>query len=191
VQGNTPDKENVSLTDELARPHNRFVRVVTSLSTLSGWIAASMIVIAVMITCQMIFVRSVLNQSTVWQTEAVVYLMVAATLLGIPYVQTLRGHVNVDLLALHLSEKHRLWLNVLVLISSLLVIAIMFWYGFEYWHIAWERGWKSDTVWGVRLWIPYAALPIGFGLFFLQLLADLVSVISGTQKPFGIESANG
>jgi TRAP-type C4-dicarboxylate transport system permease small subunit len=27
----------------------------------------------VLITCQMIFVRFVLNQSTIWQTEAVVY----------------------------------------------------------------------------------------------------------------------
>jgi TRAP-type C4-dicarboxylate transport system permease small subunit len=60
-----------------------------------------MIVISVAITCQMIFVRFVLNQSTIWQTEAVIYLMIAATLLGLPYVQKLRGHVNVDLMPLH------------------------------------------------------------------------------------------
>jgi hypothetical protein len=35
--------------------------------------SAAMIVISVLITCQMIFVRFVLNQSTIWQTEAVVY----------------------------------------------------------------------------------------------------------------------
>ena len=44
-----------------------------------------MIVLAVLITCQMIFVRSILNESTIWQIEAVVYLMVGATLLGLPY----------------------------------------------------------------------------------------------------------
>ena len=62
-----------------------------------------MIVLAVLITCQMIFVRSILNESTIWQTEAVVYLMVGATLLGLPYVQRLRGHVSVDLLPMLLS----------------------------------------------------------------------------------------
>ncbi len=36
----------------------------------------------VAITCQMIFVRFVLNGSTFWQTEAVIYLVVAATLSG-------------------------------------------------------------------------------------------------------------
>jgi len=173
-------------SDVPSQSEHPFVRFVTGLSTLAGWIAAAMIVAAVAITCQMIYVRSWLNLSTVWQTEAVVYLMVGATLLGIPYVQTLRGHVNVDLLPLNLPNKLRYGLYILVILASLVVVAIMTWYGFEYWHIAWERGWKSDTIWAVRLWIPYSALPIGFGLFFLQLLADLVSVISGKQRPFGI-----
>jgi len=38
----------------------------------------------------------------VWQTEAVVYLAIGATLIGLPYVQQLRGHVNVDLVPLAL-----------------------------------------------------------------------------------------
>lgn len=164
-----------------------FVRIVGQLSSLSGWIAAGMIVAAVAITCQMIYVRSVLNLSTVWQTEAVVYLVVAATLLGLPYVQFLRGHVNVDLVPLYLSMPYRKALHVFTLGLSLLIIAVMVFYGFDYWHIAFERNWKSDTVWAVRLWIPYLALPIGFGLLFLQLAADLVAVLIGLDKPFGLE----
>jgi len=171
---------------DVVKNQNLFVQVVHWLSTLAGWVAASMILAAVAITCQMIYVRSVKNVSTVWQTEAVVYLAVGATLLGLSYVQLLRGHVNVDLLPLHLPQALRRWLHIIVLVASLTVVAIMFWYGFDYWHVAWERGWKSDTIWGVRLWIPYMALPVGFGLFFLQLLADLVSVTTGAQSPFGI-----
>ena len=74
--------------------NNPFLRFVAAISTLAGWCSAAMIVAAVAITCQMIFVRFVLNGSTFWQTEAVIYLMVAATLIGLPYVQKLRGHVN-------------------------------------------------------------------------------------------------
>ncbi|MEM8754308.1 MAG: TRAP transporter small permease, partial [Pseudomonadota bacterium] len=44
-----------------------------------------------------------------------------------------------------------------------------------------------DTVWGVRLWIPYLSIPIGFGLFLLQLVADLVAVILRVDAPFGLE----
>ena len=65
---------------------NPFLRAVAALSTLAGWVSAAMIVAAVAITCQMIVIRFVLNGSTVWQTEAVVYLMVAATLIGLPSI---------------------------------------------------------------------------------------------------------
>jgi len=164
-----------------------FIQAVGHLSRVSGWTSAAMIVAAVAITCQMIYVRSVLNQSTIWQTEAVVYLMVAATLLGLPYVQLLRGHVNVDLVPLYLPMRLRRWLHIFTLGLSLLIIAVMVFYGFDYWHVAFERNWKSDTVWGVRLWIPYLALPVGFGLLFLQLFADLVGVTTGADKPFGLE----
>ena len=83
------------------------LRLIKGLSTLCGWIAAVMILASVLITCQMIFVRFVMGESTIWQTEAVIYLMIAATLLGLPYVQSLRGHVNVDLMPILLKGAAR------------------------------------------------------------------------------------
>ena len=167
--------------------NNPFLRAVAAISTLAGWCSAAMIVIAVFITCQMIFIRFVLNGSTIWQTEAVIYLVVAATLIGLPYVQRLRGHVNVDLVPLALAMRARKLLAYVTLSVSILIVGIMLFYGYEYWHFAWERNWKSDTVWGVRLWIPYLSIPIGFGLLMLQLVADLVAVALGIDKPFGLE----
>jgi len=167
--------------------NNPFLRAVAATSTLAGWCSSAMIVAAVAITCQMIFVRFVLNGSTVWQTEAVIYLVIAATLVGLPYVQRLRGHVNVDLIPLSLGPRARFLLAMLTSVLSIMIVSIMLWYGFEYWHFAWDRGWRSDTVWGVRLWIPYLSIPIGFGLLLLQLIADLVAVLTGTDKPFGLE----
>lgn len=167
-----------------------FVKAVDALSLLCGWIAAAMIVASVLITCQMIFVRAVLNQSTIWQTEAVVYLMITATLLGLPYVQRLRGHVSVDLLPMMLPPVARRALIAFTLVASAVVIAVMLYFGIEQWHIAWERGWRSDTVWGVRLWIPYLALPVGFIVYLLQLLVDLGRVArrsDPTLEPKGHE----
>lgn len=166
---------------------NPFLRLVAAISTLAGWTSAAMIVTAVGITCQMIFIRFVMNGSTVWQTEAVIYLVVAATLIGLPYVQRLRGHVNVDLIPLALPPRARMALAIVTLSISILIVAVMVYYGYEYWHFAWDRGWRSDTVWGVRLWIPYLSIPIGFGLLLLQLIADLVALVTGVDKPFGLE----
>lgn len=167
--------------------NNPFLRIVAALSTVAGWCSAAMIVAAVAITCQMIFIRFVLNGSTIWQTEAVIYLAISSTLVGLPYVQRLRGHVNVDLIPLTLGPSARFGMALFTLTLSIVMVAIMLWYGFEFWHLAYERNWKSDTVWGVRLWIPYASLPIGFALFLLQLVADLVAVVLKIDKPFGLE----
>ncbi|WP_324754830.1 TRAP transporter small permease [Roseovarius sp. Pro17] len=176
------------VTQRIAKTgNNPFLRFVAALSTVAGWISAAMIVVAVGITCQMIFVRAVLNESTIWQTEMVVYLMIAATLIGLPYVQRLRGHVNVDLIPIALPPRARFVLACFTLSLSAAVVAVMLYYGYEYWHFAWDRGWRSDTIWGVRLWIPYMALPIGFGLLLLQLIADLTAVILRIEPPFGLE----
>ncbi len=168
---------------------NPFLRIVAALSTIAGWCSAAMIVAAVGITCQMIFIRFVLNGSTIWQTEAVIYLAIASTLIGLPYVQRLRGHVNVDLIPLSLGKRARFVMALFTLSLSILMVALMLWYGFEFWHLAFEKNWKSDTIWGVRLWIPYAALPIGFALFLLQLIADLAAVLLKIDTPFGLDDA--
>ena len=167
---------------------NPFLRIVAALSMVAGWCSAAMILAAVGITCQMIFVRFVLNGSTIWQTEAVIYLAIGSTLIGLSFVQKMRGHVNVDLIPLSLGSRARFVMAIFTLTLSILMVAILLWHGFEFWHLAFERNWKSDTVWGVRLWIPYAALPIGFALFLLQLSADLVAIVLKIDQPFGLEN---
>ncbi len=155
------------------------VRLVEIVSTICGAIAAGMILLSVLVTCQMIWVRFVLGRSTIWQTEAVIYMMISATLLGLPYVQLLRGHVSVDLLPTLLPRRMRQGLAAVTLIVTSAMIAVMTWYGWEMFHLALSRGWKSETVWAVPLWIPYLAMPLGFGLFLVQLCADLWRVVIG------------
>ncbi|WP_109467177.1 TRAP transporter small permease [Albibacillus kandeliae] len=149
------------------------LRAIGAVSTLFGVAAAVMILASVLITCHMIFVRGVLGQSTIWQTEAVIYLMIGATLLGLPYVQKLRGHVGVDLLPQMLPPALRRILAVVVMLATVAMVAAMVWYGWEMFHLAWKRGWKSESVWAFPLWITYLSVPLGFGLYLLQLLGDL------------------
>ncbi|WP_420336308.1 TRAP transporter small permease [Roseibium sp.] len=155
-----------------------FQQAVGWVSEVSGWVAAAMILGAVFLTCQMIFVRFVLNASTVWQTEVVVYLMVGATLVGLAFVQKHKGHVNVDLLKLWLSPNAGRTLEIVTHSAAIIVIGVCLFYGYEFWHLAQSRGWTSDTVTAVPLWIPYLALPVGLGLMLLQLIADLLDVLS-------------
>lgn len=162
-----------------ASPLRLVSRTIGAISTFCGIIAALLILVSVIITCQMIFVRFVLGISTIWQTEAVTYMMIGATLIGLPYVQKLRGHVNVDLVPNMLPRGARRILMAGVALLSVAVLAVMAYYGWDLFHVAWERNWTSDTVWGPPMWIPYVTLPVGFGLFVLQLLADILDALDG------------
>ena len=166
-----------------------FVRGVRALSRLSGVLAAAMILISVLIVCQMVFMRYVLNASTVWQTEVVIYLMIGATLVGMPYVQLLRGHINVDLLPIYLPLRPRKILFVVCVLVQMAACGAIGYYAFLLFLEAFQGGWRSSSVFGTPLWIPYLAMPMGFGLLILQYLADLI-MLPHTPDPFVAAAAS-
>lgn len=163
------------------------IRAVRGLSTLGGLCAAALITASVGVVCQMVWLRYVLGQTTIWQTDFVTFALVAATFLGAPYVLMTRGHVNVDVLPLLAGPRARWWLALVASAVSLLFALVLAWLASAFWHEAWENNWRSDSMWRARLWIPYAAMPVGLVLLALQMLADLAALLSGRQHPFGIE----
>ncbi|MFN3685495.1 TRAP transporter small permease [Salinarimonas sp.] len=170
-------------------PVDLFILFCRRLSLACGIFAAAGIAFSVLLVCQLVFVRYVLNASTVWQTEVVIYTMIAATLVGAPYVQSVRGHVNVDLVPLYLGRRLRLALYCLCLLLSIAVCAVVGLYGLELTIEAYTYNWRSSSVWGPRMWPAYAAIPVGFLVWMLQLMADLVAVLTGRDRPFGIDDA--
>src|SRR5713101_8347501 len=86
---------------------DRFIRGITLLSQICGVFAAGLIAASVVIVCEMVFIRYLLNENTIWQTDFVTFSIVAATFIGSPYLLLNRGHVNVDVLPLYLGQKGR------------------------------------------------------------------------------------
>ena len=163
-----------------------YVSAIKRVSQLCGIVAAGLIAAAVIIVCEMVYIRFVLNQNTIWQTDFVTYSLVAATFIGSPYVLLTRGHVNVDVLPHYLGQSARYWLALASVLMSLAFCAVMTVLTFNFWHEAWTEGWVSDTMWRARLWIPYGSMPIGLGLLTLQYIADLINLVTGREPPFGL-----
>ena len=165
-----------------------FVRAIRRVSQLCGIVAAALIALGVIVVCEMVFVRYVLNHNTIWQTDFVTWSLVAATFVGCPYLLLTRGHVNVEVLPLYLGERKRYWLALASILMSLgfcLVVTVL---AARFWFEAWESRWVSDTMWRARLWIPYSAMPIGLAILSLQYVADLYCLVSGREPPFGIKT---
>jgi TRAP-type C4-dicarboxylate transport system permease small subunit len=165
-----------------------FIRTVRLVSQLCGIAAATLIGLGVIVVCHMVFVRYVLNDNTIWQTDFVTYCLVAATFVGSPYVLMTRGHVNVDVLPHYAGPRVRFWLALVAAVMSLCFCLAMTVFPFQFWQEAWDNKWVSDTMWRARLWIPYASMPIGLGLLTLQYIVEIINLVTGREPPFGMKA---
>jgi TRAP-type C4-dicarboxylate transport system permease small subunit len=170
---------------------DKFIRAVAWLSRAAGVAAAGLIALGVLVICDIVVERYMLNLTTIWQIDVVTFSIVSATFIGSAYVLMTRGHVNVDVLPLALGGRARFWLAVATSALGLAFCIVLFTLCTAYWYQAWTNNWRSDTVWRVRMWIPLGAMPLGLGLLVLQYIAEFISLISGRTSPFGIESDRG
>lgn len=163
-----------------------WVAATRAISRAFGVAAAGLIVLSIGVVCQMVFVRAVLGQSSIWQTEFVTFSLVAATFLGAPYILLTRGHVAVDVVPLMVQGTTR---RVLYLLGSAVALAFcaVFLYGaLPWWHETWQTGQTTSSIWRARLWIPYLAVPVGLALLCLQIVAEMYLVATRRELPFGL-----
>ena len=152
------------------------VSFIERLSIIAGVIASILVGVAIIIVCQMVFIRYVLVGSTAWQTEVVTFSLVGATLLGSAWVMKERGHVAVGLVTEYSAPGARRIMLVLADFVAFVFAAIMFWKGLGMTLEAWHGDWTSDSIYEFPMWIPYLSMPVGFGLLGLQSIACMIKV---------------
>ena len=151
-----------------------YIRTVGNVSRALGALATFLLALAMLGVCQMIFVRYILREATVWQTDFVVYSATAAIFVGAPYVLLKKGHVGVDVIEHLVGDATRLKLRLAGCALGLIFCAIMLAAGWINFHEAWVNEWTAPTVWAPPLWIPYSAVPIGFAMLCLQYVAEIL-----------------
>jgi TRAP-type C4-dicarboxylate transport system permease small subunit len=165
---------------------NLWVRGIAMASRVSGVFSAGLMLLSVLVVCHMVFVRAVLGQSSIWQTEFVTFSLIAATFLGSPYILLTRGHVNVDLLPLVLGHAARKPLALLASGLALVFCVLFFYSSLHWWWEAWTLNLTTPSLWRARLWIPYLSVPVGLGLLCLQYLVDVWALLTDRDMPFGM-----
>jgi TRAP-type C4-dicarboxylate transport system permease small subunit len=163
-----------------------WVRGVRAVSRAFGVASAALIVLSIIVVCQMVFVRAVLGQSSIWQTEFVTFSLVAATFLGAPYILLTRGHVAVDVVPLLLHGVARRVIYLAGSAVALAFCAVFLYAAVPWWHETWQTGQTTPSIWRARLWIPYLAVPVGLALLCLQLMAEMYVVATQRELPFGL-----
>jgi TRAP-type C4-dicarboxylate transport system permease small subunit len=157
-------------------------RVIDILTNLTGWIAALSLIAAALIVTEAVIVRKLLGISTIWQIEASVFLLMFTVFVGSAFVQKSEHHLNVDLVIIHLSPRTREITLIVVSVISCILAAVVAWYAWPMWWETFAENQHSESLWGPPLWIPYAFLPLGMTLLFLQYIVYIAKKIKGLKS---------
>jgi TRAP-type mannitol/chloroaromatic compound transport system permease small subunit len=111
--------------------------------------------------------------------EAQWYMFTGMVLLGGPYTLKVNEHVRVDLFYGMVSERARIWIDLLGTILFLLPICLILIYFTWPWFIeSWQIDEQSSNAGGLTRWPVKLLLPVGFALMALQGVSELIKRVA-------------
>ena len=156
----------------------------TTIDKLNGWtnlanralgIAAAAIILFMMcLTTMDVVLRYVFNSPLPGVYELQEFMLVGVVFLALAYIQSLKGHIYVDLLTNRFSERGQAVLGILSNSVSLLIFALITWQGGLRAWTAVVSGQRREGLISYPLWPAKWILAIGAGFFCLRLALDIV-----------------
>lgn len=152
------------------------VRGLERVSTVSGVVAALLILPLVLVTCAEVFSRYVLGSSTAWGFELGYMGMGAHFLLGAAYTLKIRGHIRIDILYGYYPERLKAALDLAGYL--LLILPFCIWLSMGLWeHMREAYEWGETTGasgWNPIVWPFRLILVTGFALLAVQICAEIL-----------------
>ncbi len=163
----------------------RLARWVEGFNRVLYWISALAILVSSLILTYEVLMRYVFKIPTIWEIESAIYLGVMATFLGSAYGLKDGAHINIDVVLRALSPKARERTQI---VTSCLAFLFTAYVGYKGWGLFWEalsKGWRSESLWGPPLAIPYLFLPLGMTMLSLQLVIQILGLGEKTSVQHG------
>ena len=163
------------------------VRIIEAITRSFGHIAAWIVVPLMGAMVWEVFSRYMLSSPTFWAFEIAYMLMGASLMLGIAYGTQTRSHVRVDFIYAGLAPRGK---AVVDLIGFALLMPVVCWMTFGLWEYlvyAYVNNEVSgESAWNPVVWPFRVTFVVGFGLFALQIVAEIIKSLHVlvTGKPF-------
>jgi TRAP-type mannitol/chloroaromatic compound transport system permease small subunit len=163
-------------------------RAIDRLNAGFAVVADYLVLFAVLISAGNATVRYLLDISSNAFLEIQWYMFAAMVMLGASYTLKMNEHVRVDLVFGSLSERGRLWVDVVGITLFLLpVMSVLAWLSLPVFLNSWRSGEMSMNAGGLILWPAKLMLPLGFSLIVLQGLSELVKRIAALTGQIHLE----
>ncbi len=124
--------------------------------------------------------RYVFLSPTVWGEEMSRFLQIWATYLAAAYVLHKRKLIAIDVVVNRMAPRVQKVLESCALLVIMVFCLVACVYGIEIAAESIRVGRATSTMLAVPSWMTEIAIPIGFGLMFIQALAELLRTITGT-----------
>lgn len=145
---------------------------------LAGWLFFTIGIIVV----YEVVARAGFLAPTIWGAEMSSFLQIWATYLAAAYVLHNRKLIAIDMVITKLPFKAQLCCETISLLVIAIFSAVAAIYGGEAVVDSIRVGRASATMLSVPLWMTELAIPIGFGLLFLQSMAEIIRTWTGQRK---------
>ena len=150
-------------------------RVIDSLNDRFGQVADWLVLLACLISAGNAMSRYAFSLSSNAWLEVQWYMFAGMVMLGAPHTLKVNEHVRVDLLFSSVSERTRIWIDILGIIFFLFPICIILIYFTWPWFVeSWQIEEMSSNAGGLIRWPVKLVLPVGFALMVLQGVSELI-----------------
>jgi TRAP-type mannitol/chloroaromatic compound transport system permease small subunit len=150
----------------------------TQLAVIANWL----VLLAALISAGNAASRYVFSESSNAWLEIQWYMFAGMVLLGGPYTLKMNEHVRVDLVYGLVSERTRIWIDIVGGFLFLLPICVILTYFTWPWFVdSWIINEQSSNAGGLVRWPVKLLMPIGFCLMAVQGVSELIKRIAALE----------
>ena len=132
--------------------------------------------------------RYLFSQSSNGWLEIQWYMFAGMVLLGAPYTLKMNEHVRVDLFYSLVSERTRIWIDIIGGFLFLLPICVILIYFTWPWFVdSWRINKSSSNAGGLIRWPVKLMMPVGFALMALQGISEIIKRIAALEHVVEME----
>ncbi|WP_458775569.1 TRAP transporter small permease [Desulforhopalus sp. 52FAK] len=163
------------------------IKIFDKITRFTAYFSAWMLFgIGIIVTFEVIM-RKVFNSPTIWVDETARFCLVWAVYLASAHILKCRELITVELFTGSLPPAKLKVLEYFALIIIAIFSAVATYTGTEVVLESIEIGRKTSTMLGVPKWITESAVPVGFGLLWLQAVVEMIKLAKGDEVVLSAE----
>lgn len=167
----------------------KFAHLMDWISERFGVIASWAVLLSALISAGNAFVRYGVDWSSNGLLEIQWYMFAWMVMVGAPLVLKVNEHVRVDLIYGKLKGNAPVYVDLFGLLVFLLpVMGVLTWLSGPYFYNTLVSGEMSQNAGGLIRWPATLALPLGFGLIWLQGVAEIIKRVAYLRGEYQMDT---